>query len=129
MKRLIKFKSLLMVMLVLIMMFGLVSCAGKSLSEKKVAINILQTYKAQYYSYYIKLGFVFNEEIREWEQKTYPTFTKEEVKVILQKKKMLQDMKPLINLYSADIANGIPPDMQTEQQLYDFIDKLLLLKL
>ncbi len=124
-----KFRLLLVALVAFIMVFGLVACAGKSLSEKKIAINVLQTYKAQYYAYYVKLGYIFNKDTRKWEQKTFPTFSKEEAKVILQKKKMLQDMKPLINLYSADIANGIPPDMQTEQQLFEFIDKLLLLKL
>jgi hypothetical protein len=128
MKHLDKVKASLVILLVLFLAIGLVSCAG-TLAGKKTEAGILQSYKIHYGSYYTKLGFEYlgNEGKKKWVQTTYPTFSAEEVKVINQKEKILQDMKTLIDVYSLNIAKG-ESTTQTEEDLWKLIDKIVLLK-
>lgn len=110
--------SAIVTVLILNLIIGCASMGVKPISEmspKERGLFFLQVYNDQYEDY---LAVVES-----------PNLTAEQKQILKKKKEILTAVYPMIKLYLSYIESGGVPDQETEKQIIEFIDELLLIQI
>jgi hypothetical protein len=109
---------------------ALTKTATKAFAEMTLAERstwMMDLYYSQYSDYMITLGYEKNPDTSKWEKKTHPVLTEEKLEILKNKKQILTEVWPLIKIYDAAVVVGKTPDVQTEQEIIQLLEDLLLL--
>ena len=95
----------------MLMLFMCVSCASVVLTPKQTVLWALNVYNAQY-DLYLK-------------QASKTDLTEDEKVVLRVKRDVLVDLEAALNIATADISAGIPPDDEVQDDIVYLVNRLL----
>jgi len=116
----------------LVIMFMLVSCGGMpkinfaDLTPKQKLTAMYGTYNSQYAGYMVSTGYALDEG-GNWTKITTPEMSDDQKNVLVQKRKVLTEVYPLIKLYDTAVNSGALIDPNNEAQIFALLDRLATL--
>lgn len=124
--------AVLYLILLFVIAFFMSACAmkdGKSINDmtnKEKLVMMYGVYNSQYSDYMRSTGYLLSSE-GVWEKSFSVDFTDDQKDILNKKKAILKELYPLINLYDSFVSTGITPSAESEQKIFELLDRIALL--
>jgi hypothetical protein len=105
--------------------FMVVGCFAhqQQFTPKQKTIMFLGVYNSQFFDYMITMGYGLDEK-REWQKIYEPELTEGQKIILREKKKVLEEMYPLIMIYDEVFSKGMIPDRELEEKILLLINRI-----
>jgi hypothetical protein len=118
------FKKRISILFVLFLIIAISACAINQFTPKQKITMFMGVYNSQFYDYMSITGYV-KDTSGEWVKMFDPELSEEEKSFLRERKKILEEVHPLILIYDQAVIGGFTPDRQLEQQIIELINRLM----